>query len=338
MAPASMSASTGASNELHDLNISLDDRTQSVLTSAVRQRDIIYQITAHHTETEAAHLVPEHEKSWFLSNSMMEYNMDILLDPKNLMRDLSNVMLFRSDLHSAFDSRKFVLFPKMDTGFVLHMLEPTPDPGPLYHNIRTKELGCGLEFLFARFAWSIFLSLAGFLSKPNTSRLVVRLDKNTKERLSETVTDSIEAQKQATASRSSSPKKLARSNQDAVEEHHTTKPRRSSETASTPSHHSSKGYTVTRDFSRSQTLYHDEALSRSSMTLPIHTPPTHSTSINTPPKPSLSHLETLRERALTLQRLSSYIPGMPLYDLHRPAKEELEIMGVEILEALDEDS
>jgi hypothetical protein len=107
-----------------------------------------------------AHLIPEHERQWFLSNSMTTWNTDLTLDSDNLLRDLSNAVLLRSDTHTAFDQRKFVFFPKDSAGFVLHLLEPTADIGQLYHNTRLNISQCSLEFLFARFAWSIFPSLS----------------------------------------------------------------------------------------------------------------------------------------------------------------------------------
>ncbi|KAH7317341.1 hypothetical protein BKA65DRAFT_361708, partial [Rhexocercosporidium sp. MPI-PUGE-AT-0058] len=121
------------------------------------------QITAFQTGTEVAHLVPEHEKPWFLSNSMEQYNIDTTLDSDNLLRDLSNALLLRSDIHTAFDDRKLVVFPKQAADFVVHMLEPTPDIGQIYHNTLLRKPRCSIEFLFARFAWAIFPSLSGFL-------------------------------------------------------------------------------------------------------------------------------------------------------------------------------
>jgi hypothetical protein len=54
---------------------------QSNLTSAIRQRDITCRITAFESGTEVVHLIPEHERRWFLSNSMTEWNSDLTLDP-----------------------------------------------------------------------------------------------------------------------------------------------------------------------------------------------------------------------------------------------------------------
>lgn len=60
---------------------------------------------------------------------MAIWNTDLTLDPDNLLNDLSNVILLRSDLHAAFNDRKFVLYLKADNGYVIYMLKPTPDIG-----------------------------------------------------------------------------------------------------------------------------------------------------------------------------------------------------------------
>ncbi|CAD6449319.1 76706a4c-d9d8-4bf7-a449-5ea11f549952 [Sclerotinia trifoliorum] len=79
----------------------------------------------------------------------------------NLLRDLSNAVLLRSDMHTIFDQRKLVFFPR-DNGpnpFVVHMLQPTVDVGQLYHNTCIHIHACGLEFLFARWNYRILLYL-----------------------------------------------------------------------------------------------------------------------------------------------------------------------------------
>jgi hypothetical protein len=49
------------------------------------------------------------------------------------------------------------------------------------------------------------------------------------------------------------------------------------------------------------------------------------------------YIDELRREALARQRPAGYAPERPPYDRHRPAKEELELMGVEILEDFDDD-
>jgi HNH endonuclease len=144
---------------------------------------------------------------------MTMWNTDLTLDPDNLLNDLNNVILLRPDLHAAFDDRKFVLYPKADDGYVVHMLEPTPDIGQLYHNVKTHPLlQCNPRFLYARFAWALFPSLAGFLSKPGVSRYLFLARKGERgvEWVEEEVAKPEELRARISASRSRSPKKRQR--------------------------------------------------------------------------------------------------------------------------------
>jgi HNH endonuclease len=151
-----------------------------------------------------------HESEWFRQNSMSVYNTDLTLDPDNLLNDLSNVVLLRPDLHIALDDRKFVFYPKKAGKFVVHMLEPSPDLTQLYHNVQVQQqLQCHPSFLYTRFAWAIFVSLAGFLSNPGVSRYLL-LSKETskgRELVAEEVARPEEVRAKISASRGRSPKK-----------------------------------------------------------------------------------------------------------------------------------
>ncbi|TAQ89904.1 hypothetical protein B7494_g1778 [Chlorociboria aeruginascens] len=297
---------------------------QSTLTAAVHQRDVTCRVTAFESGTEVAHLIPEHERRWFLSNSMTMWNTDLTLNPDNLLRDLSNVVLLRSDMHTAFDQRKFVFFPKDPQGFVLHMLEPTSDIGQLYHNTRLNIPQCSLEFLFARFAWSIFPSLSGFLSRPAKSRLVVRVEADTGRRVEEEVRDPIVLVKKATASCSNSPIKRSRVAADLVEEdggdgEYKLKRLRPYEATSGDSSFDSS----------LQTLGDGEVDHR-----PFHIQSKNKDVTNL--YPEYVYIRELREKTLAEQRPAGYV--LPAYDKRRSATEELQLMGVEILENFDGDS
>lgn len=187
--------------------------SQSQFAPAIQVRDVTCRISNHHTGTEIAHLCPRHETNWFLSNTMSRYNVNGSLDPSNLMNDHTNAILLRSDLHSAFDERLFALFPKDARGYAVHMLEPTLDIGPLYHNTLLHSVtDCAVQFFYARFAWAIFPSLAAFLSKPGVKRIVinVRNDGDCTMREAVEITDKTDLKMSASASRSSSPKKRSR--------------------------------------------------------------------------------------------------------------------------------
>jgi hypothetical protein len=174
---------------------------------------------------------------------MDKWNRDTSLDPDNLCKDMNNLILLRSDLHTVFDERIFVLFPKSDKGFVVHMLEQSPDLAQLYHNVEVHPLQCSPYFIFARFAWALFPSLSGFLSRPNVSRYlrILKTSSTGAEYIEEEVIGAAKLQATLSASRSRSPKKRQRAaeQQDNNTEDGTTrsrkKQRRGSESSSEPS-------------------------------------------------------------------------------------------------------
>ena len=313
----------------------LNTISQSNLTAAIRQRDVTCRITAFESVTEVAHLIPEHERQWFLSNSMSEWNSFLTLDPGNLLRDPGNVVLLRSDMHKSFDQRRFVFFPKDSDGFVLHMLESSSDIGQLYHNTRLSITQCSLEFLFTRFAWSIFPFLLGFLSR-SRSRLVSRLKADTGERVVEEITNAVVLGRQAAASRSNSPTKRSRVAADLINEdaeYVSERQRIRGETSAK----SSFDYTLPtlEDDDKVEQLERYPYDHKRKCALSTWHPETEK--INDIDEES-SYIEELRQDALAQQRPAGYNPRPPPYDKHRPAREELELMGVEILSDLDDDN
>lgn len=125
---------------------------------------------------------------------MSIYNANRRLHPTKLVNDVRNGLALRSDLNQpAFDAGKFAIVPKVrcdlpsfapssatDFGqedkLVAHFLEFTHELGVLYHNRELHPIPqVAREFLYARFAWSIFPLLASFLSGgPKYLRLFVR--------------------------------------------------------------------------------------------------------------------------------------------------------------------
>jgi len=167
-----------------------------------------------YTGTEVAHLCPDHERAWFIQNRMDAWNTDHSLDSSNIVNDMSNAVLLRSDLHTAFDERRFVFFPKSQgSGFVAHVLVATPDIGQLFHNVPLQPITqCNPRFIYARFAWAIFPFLAGFLSRANTTRRLMYV-KTIDRKIQWHVEDVVGMEKwqvKAAASRSRSPKKRQR--------------------------------------------------------------------------------------------------------------------------------
>lgn len=144
---------------------------------------------------------------------MSTYNTSQSLDSENLLNDLGNLILLRPDLHTAFDERKFVFYPKGENTFVVHMLAPTPDLAQLYHNVEVHApFNCHPNFVYAHLAWAIFPSLTGFWTKPGVKRTVLlRKDTdNGRKLVEEEIVYTPQFRARIVASRSCSPKKRQR--------------------------------------------------------------------------------------------------------------------------------
>jgi hypothetical protein len=273
---------------------------------------------------------------------MSTYNIDLNLDGDNLLRDLTNALLLRSDIHTIFDQRKFVFFPKDKDCLVVHMLEPTSDYGPIYHNTKVDARSCGLEFLYARFAWAIFPLLSGFLARPSTSRLVIHFKAGAKEQVEEEITKAIVLARKAAASRGNSPSKRARSMADVEDEAEPPYKVQRGEESETGSSSGASGSDL--DYTSLEALSEPspEPLREQSQGYEVSTAVQAHTELTlqfaedyqSTPKQNEDeshYMKQLREEALATQRPFGYSPRPP-YDRHRPAREELELMGVEIFE------
>ncbi|KAI6350689.1 hypothetical protein MCOR25_010472 [Pyricularia grisea] len=133
--------------------------------SVIMVRDGSCRISGFTNAVELAHLIPVKEKEWFTSNGMSRYCRHTT-SIHQIMSDDRNILLLRSDLHHLFKTRRIALVPKlvdMDTSLppqlLGHILEPRASTQliPLYHNRFLQHVqGLSKEFLFARFAWSLF--------------------------------------------------------------------------------------------------------------------------------------------------------------------------------------
>jgi hypothetical protein len=129
-------------------------------------RDVSCRITAYREGTHIAHLVPASEAVWFNHNTMSTYALDMAT-----VNDGRNLILLRSDLHNIFDARKFAVVPKFSDAenklvFVVHALvgNARSEIVQLYHDVPLQPLTeIAIEFLFARFAWTIICSANNFL-------------------------------------------------------------------------------------------------------------------------------------------------------------------------------
>ncbi|KAI0113330.1 hypothetical protein F4814DRAFT_421468 [Daldinia grandis] len=116
------------------------------------------RITNSYTPLERAHIIPSSEHEWYRVNAMHFYsgaNIDAL----------ENSLTLRKDVHHLWDKKMgIILFPRQHEGtyhLVSHAFKTCPasnmEVEQQYHNLECQELyNVRREYLFARFAWSIF--------------------------------------------------------------------------------------------------------------------------------------------------------------------------------------
>ncbi|KAI0533552.1 hypothetical protein GGR58DRAFT_486156 [Xylaria digitata] len=145
---------------------------------------------------EKSHLIPSAQLEWFNRNEMGDY---CEISTTNDINDPANKMLLMANIHWAFDRPLFVIVPKPSSGFsgsdsptstslptsknkpqqyafVTHVISTVPearDFTDLCHNRSMQPKYFNMlrrEFLFARFAWALFLYLRKFI-QVSTARL-----------------------------------------------------------------------------------------------------------------------------------------------------------------------
>ncbi|THW79657.1 hypothetical protein D6D18_09279 [Aureobasidium pullulans] len=146
------------------------------LTDALLARDISCRLTDTVEGTEHAHLVPRTEGDWFRQNTMFQYGVAPRpeIEPIDVPR---NALLLRSDIHTVFDQRRFAITLKplsvatngpVTYGLAVHLFSPglSEQFVKLYHGVAIQPLhGVAPEYLFARFAWTVFAYSAQFLQQ-----------------------------------------------------------------------------------------------------------------------------------------------------------------------------
>ncbi|KAH8691857.1 hypothetical protein BGW36DRAFT_386495 [Talaromyces proteolyticus] len=162
---------------------------ESTLMEATLSRDIRCRITNHIEGTECAHLIPRSQSVWFQRNLMVRYGKTSRpgSEPIDTPR---NVLLLRSDIHTSFDYKRFTFVPKpqyatsgdnLEVGsesdaYVTHVFRSS-DPHELtslYHGVKLQILtGVASEYLFARFAWTIFQFIPIFIQAGVHRRVAV---------------------------------------------------------------------------------------------------------------------------------------------------------------------
>ncbi|KAH0360788.1 hypothetical protein KCU65_g9175, partial [Aureobasidium melanogenum] len=200
---------------------------QGSLTDALLARDISCRLTATVEGTEHAHLVPRTEVDWFRRNTMFRYGVAprLEIEPIDVPR---NALLLRSDIHTVFDLRRFAITLKplpvasdsaATHGLAVHLFSPglSEQFAKLYHGVALQPLfGVAPEYLFARFAWTVFAYSAQFLEQGTKRALYIVHDGETSEQ--EVNADQCMQLYLSRKSRSLSPSKRKRDDGGSVQE------------------------------------------------------------------------------------------------------------------------
>lgn len=122
---------------------------------------------------ENAHLIPAVEKEWFNKNSMFDYINSTGIDK---MKHANNTIRLRSDIHTAFDDKRFAIVP-INQRLVAYCLNTHPGSHVerLYHGVEVHRLSVPPQLLFARVAYTIFENLRDFLDARVERQLYVRI-------------------------------------------------------------------------------------------------------------------------------------------------------------------
>lgn len=81
--------------------------------------------------------------------------------------DARNALLLRSDVHTIFDQKRFAIVPK-SAALIVHITAPgsSLELTSLYHNVSLQPLaGVAIQYLFARFAWTVFPQSINFVQQ-----------------------------------------------------------------------------------------------------------------------------------------------------------------------------
>ncbi|KAK0709811.1 hypothetical protein B0T26DRAFT_743157 [Lasiosphaeria miniovina] len=129
---------------------------------------LVCGITIAGYAVEEAHLVPKEEKRWYQENEMRTYTMGDINNQGNLLP-------MRKDIHYWFNTRWFIIVPKIVTidsslqlslQYVTHIISgPAAELWPTYHNTLVESLHFrSRAYLFARFACAILFQAKLFVT------------------------------------------------------------------------------------------------------------------------------------------------------------------------------
>lgn len=184
----------------------------------VLKRDVSCRVNNYTLGTEAAHLLPKSEELWFTNNSMLQYS---AWEEKGTTDDPRNTLFLRSDVHTLFDAKRFVIAPKQGkwTTYVLQGAAQD-ELARNFHSIQMQPLTyIAVELLFARFVYAIH-SVSGFTLGGGKCTLLVATTDQGRKRIEITGRQykSQLAPRSRTGSRTSSPRKRSHADMAATED------------------------------------------------------------------------------------------------------------------------
>jgi HNH endonuclease len=137
-------------------------------------------MTLNEESVEMAHLIPVSQRQWFNMNQMAPYTASTGTDK---MKHPMNMIKLRSDIHTIFDAKRFTIVPKKKLLMVHTFSEKAiSEVFRLYHNVPIQQFEAGVEFLFARFAYTVFEHLRTCLESGEPKKLRLRVGMGMEER------------------------------------------------------------------------------------------------------------------------------------------------------------
>lgn len=150
--------------------------------SIVLSRDVSCRVTNCTLGTEGAHLLPKSEELWYTKNSMFQYS---AWEERGTTDDPRNAVLLRSDVHTLFDAKRFLIVPKKSK-WVTHVLygAAQDELARSFHDVQVQPLaGVSVEFMFARFVYTIHALSTFTLSGGKRALLVLKPGQTSRERI-----------------------------------------------------------------------------------------------------------------------------------------------------------
>ncbi|GAB0132415.1 hypothetical protein EsDP_00000853 [Epichloe bromicola] len=178
---------------------------------------------------EKAHVIPQAHNKWYTDNSMFDYS----AGARSVSDSDDNRFRLRPDLHKVFGDRAFAVVPKQDgrgqRHLVVHFFSVVKNFGDTaldIHNRKAHSLeSVAREFLFARFALTVFARIKDFVLEGDRRKLAITQRANDASGCPAWVTSAVQMDRVQRnglygggGSRSSSPTKRSRNTESQTEQ------------------------------------------------------------------------------------------------------------------------